>query len=174
MRLVIAILITMFTFSAAWATVYEWVDQEGVVHMTDDADKVPSKYRKVMKAREIDTREVATPPPAPEGQTVGVPVLPPAQAESYGGHDENWWRASFREARESIRVFQDQIADKKKSLDELHRKRVLYQKPGDRVAYFTLADEIAKDEETAKGLNADLARLNSKADGAGVPLEWRQ
>ena len=174
MRLVIAIVLTMFSFSAAWATVYEWVDNEGVVHMTDDHDKVPLKYRKVMRARDIDTREVETPRPVPEGQTVGVPVPPPVQAESYGGHDEEWWRASFREARESIRNLKDQIVGKKKSMEELHRVRVLYQKSSDRVAYYALADEIAKDEEAVKGLEGNLARLNSEADGAGVPQEWRQ
>ena len=174
MRLVIAIFMTMFTFSAAWATVYEWVDNAGVVNMTDDPDKVPLKYRKGMKAREIDTRDVATPPPAPEGETVGVPVPPPTQAESYGGHNENWWRTTFRATQESVRNIQDQIAKKKITLEELHRQRVLYQKPSDRVAYFTLADEIAKDEETAKGLEEDLARLQYEADGAGVPQEWRQ
>ena len=174
MRLVIAILMTMFAFSAAWATVYEWVDNKGVVHMTDDPDKVPLKYRKVMKTREMDTREVATPPPAPEGQTVGVPVPPPAQAERYGGHGEDWWRAGFKAARESVKNLRDQLAEKKQSLEELRRKRVLYQKPGDRVAYFALADEIAKDEVTVKGLEAELARLQYEADGAGVPQEWRQ
>jgi hypothetical protein len=51
--------------SGAWATVYQWTDSQGIVHMTDDPDKVPAKYRKVLKTREMDTRENVLPAGGP-------------------------------------------------------------------------------------------------------------
>ena len=174
MRLVRAVLVSIFICNTAWATVYEWVDSQGVVHMTDNPDKVPAAYRKVMRTREIDTRDAATPAAAPQSETVGAPVPPPVEAGLYGGHDENWWRTSFGEARGNHKALQDQIDEKKKSLAEIHRRRVLYQKPSDRVAYFALADEIARDEENASALQDSLAKLEYQADGAGVPPEWRK
>ena len=142
--------------------------------MTDDPDKVPAAYRKVMRTREIDTRDVTTPAAVPRSEAVGVSTPPPVEATLYGGHDENWWRTSFGEARRNLKTLQDQIVEKNKSLTEIHRRRVLYQKPSDRVAYFALTDDIAKDEEQAKGLQDSLAKLEYQADGAGVPPEWRK
>jgi predicted RNase H-like nuclease (RuvC/YqgF family) len=92
----------------------------------------------------------------------------------YGGHDEGWWRNSFVNLRAAIKKLQDRIETGKKDLEELHRKRVLYQKPSDRVDYFSLADEISRDEEKVKALQKSLAELDSRAEGAGVPREWRQ
>jgi hypothetical protein len=159
--------------SGAFATVYQWTDSQGVVHMTDDADKVPARYRKVMKVKEIDAGENILPAAEP-GATVPSGGANPQEGLLYGGHDMKWWADSFREAQGNLKDLNDQIVDKKKNLEELHRKRVLYQKPSDRVAYYGLMDEIAKDEEQVKVLQQKLLDLGSKADEAGVPQGWRQ
>ena len=174
MRLMLVVLVSICIGNVAWATVYEWVDSQGVVNMTDDPDNVPARYRKVMKTREIDTGDAATPAAAPETAPVEEAVPQQVKAELYGGHGETWWRNSFKEAREKLTSLQDRIAGKKKSLEQLHRKRVLYQKSSDRVAYFELADEIAKDEERATALQGNLASLESQANEAGVPQLWRK
>jgi hypothetical protein len=161
--------------SAAWATVYEWVDNQGIVHMTDDPDKVPARYRKVMKARDIDTGGSAAPAAEPKGAVpsseAGLPEEP--EVLLYGGRNVRWWLGTFREARENIEKHNAQIAGKKKKLEQLRRKRVLYQKPSDRVAYYALMDEIARDEEQVKVLQKNLDDLESQADKAGVPQHWR-
>ncbi len=173
MRLVVIVVVIM-AWSAAWATVYEWTDRRGVVNMTDDPDKVPSAYRKTMKTRDIDTREAMPSPAAPVGETVGTPLPPPKQAKLYGGHDEEWWRNSFQELRQKLQSLRADIADKKDSLAALHRRRVIYQRPEDRVAYFAASDEVTKDEEKAASLQKRLDDLDREAEGAGVPREWRQ
>jgi hypothetical protein len=161
--------------SSAWATVYEWVDNKGIVNMTDNPDNVPARYRKVMKVRDIDAGESTapdegskTPAPSPDA---AIPTS--REAVLYGGHNEGWWSSAFREARDNIKKLNDQIAGKKKNLEELHRKRVLYQKPSDRVAYYALSDEIAKNEEQVKALQKNLDDLDASADAAGVPQSWR-
>jgi Domain of unknown function (DUF4124) len=161
--------------TAAWATVYEWVDSQGVVHLTDDADKVPARYRKVMKVREIGAGENILPASEPNATTPssGASLQEGREVLLYGGHDMKWWMDSFKEARENLKKLNDKIADNKKNLEELHRKRVLYQKPSDRVAYYALMDSIAKDEEQVKVLEKNLLDLQSSADAAGVPQNRR-
>jgi len=175
MRLVLAVLAGMIACTGgAWATVYEWVDGQGVVHLTDSADNVPAAYRKRMKTLDIDTRGTSATVPVPQIQPA-TGTVPRVQDEAvYGGHDEGWWRNSFVNLRAAIKKLQDRIETGKKDLEELHRKRVLYQKPSDRVDYFSLADEISRDEEKVKALQKSLAELDSRAEGAGVPREWRQ
>jgi hypothetical protein len=73
----------------------------------------------------------------------------------------------------SLKNLNDQIAGKKKELEDLRRRRMLYQKPSDRVAYYALMDEIGRDEEQVKVLQKSLDDLESRADAAGVPRDWR-
>jgi Domain of unknown function (DUF4124) len=174
MRIVLVVLIGMIAASAAWGAVYEWVDSKGVVNMTDDPEKVPAAYRKSMKSRDIDTRDQIRPVTGTQTQPVDIVVGPAAQSRNYDGHDEQWWRSSFKSARTNIIGLQVQIETDKKSLEELHRQRVLYQRPSDRVAYFQLADHITREEEQLKDLQAILANLEFRAGVAGVPMEWRQ
>lgn len=174
MRLLLLAVAGVLAWSAAWATVYEWTDSRGVVNMTDNPDNVPAMYRSKVKTRDIDIKDATPPASAPESQTVGTPMPPPEEAGSYGGHDRGWWQSRFHEVRQQLQTLRDQIADKKITLTELHRRRVLYQKPSDRVAYFNLADEITRDEERAGALQKQLDKLESEADGAYVPREWRE
>ena len=57
----------------AFADIYRWEDDAGVIHFTDNLSSVPAKYRK--KAREIQK----TPPAAgkPSVSTMGAPSAPP-------------------------------------------------------------------------------------------------
>jgi hypothetical protein len=158
--------------SVAWATVYEWVDVGGVVHMTDDPDKVPEKYRGVMKVKEIDPRANTIPADRPQ-----IPAASPGagqqETDLRGEHTRGWWTATFKDARDNLKRLADEIAVKKTNLENLRRQRTLYQKPSDRAAYYALLDDIAAQEERAKELQKNLDDLGSKADASGVPESWR-
>ena len=176
MRMVLTIIAgALLSFgSAAWAAVYEWVDAQGVVHMTDDPDKVPERYRNVMKVKDIDpgantmpaAGPQALPPPPGAGQQTPDSVL-------YGDHPKGWWITTFKEARDALKRLTDEIDVKKTNLEYLRRQRALYQKSSDRAAYYALLDEIAAKEGRVKELQDNLADLESKADSAGVPESWR-
>jgi hypothetical protein len=174
MRWKIVFVLVMFACPTVQAEIFEWIDGQGVVHFTDDLDKVPSKFRKKV--------QIKTPASGGGGGATAEKVQPPAVAAPlsevkellYGGHDEHWWRSSFNVAQEEIKNTQDQLAVKKQSLAELHRKRVIFQKPSDRVAYYSLADEISGDEEKIKTLQTQFTTLQAEADKVGVPQEWRQ
>jgi len=173
MRLMLVVFAGVIACSGgAWATVYQWVDGQGVIHLTDSADNVPAAYRKGMKTLDVDTGGATA--PAPQNQPAAGNV-PQVQGEAlYGGHDEGWWRSSFSSLNDAIKNLQNRIEAGKKDLEELRRQRVLYQRPGDRVAYFSQADEIAGNEQQLKVLQKSLDDLDSQAEGAGVPREWRQ
>lgn len=174
MRWNIVFLLVMFACPAVQAGVFEWIDGQGVVHFTDDLDKVPAKFRGKV--------QIKTPADGGGGAATVEKVQPPGVAAPppevtvlfYGGHDEHWWRSSFNAAQGELKNAQDQLAVKKQSLTELHRKRVIFQKPSDRVAYYALADEISGDEEIIKTLQTQFAALQAEADKLGVPQEWRQ
>jgi hypothetical protein len=173
MRWEIVLVLAMFACPAVCAEIFEWIDDQGVVHFTDDLDKVPAKFRKKM--------QIKTPAAGGSGDAAVEKLQPPVIVVSppkikellYGGHNEQWWRSRITAAQEEIKKSQDLLEVKKQSLDELHRKRVIFQKPSDRVAYFALADEVSGDEEKIKTLQAQFAVLLAEADTVGVPQEWR-
>jgi hypothetical protein len=172
MRWEIVLVLVMFACPAVCAETFEWIDGKGVVHFTDNLDNVPVKFRKKMQIR--------TSAPGGSGDAAVEKLQPPEVAAPppqikellYGGHNELWWRSSFADAQGEIKKSQDQLVEKKQSLSELHRKRVIFQKPSDREAYFALADEISVAEEKIKTLQAQFAVLQAEADTVGVPQEW--
>ena len=73
-----------------------------------------------------------------------------------------------------MKTIQETLPEKKETLNVLRRKRILYQKPGYRTAYFDLLAEIEKDEARITEVRNQLADLDSEADKSGLPQEWRQ
>jgi hypothetical protein len=110
----------MIMVGAAHAATYEWVDKQGVMHFTDDPDKIPFKYRN--KARQLDLTPVpgekeqppAQPQPRPADET--GPAVDKAKS-LYGGHNETWWRASFKARRDEVKTIQEALPDKKEKLN---------------------------------------------------------
>jgi hypothetical protein len=176
MRNFLLLLGIMVMVGAAHASTYEWVDSQGVMHFTDDSDKIPFKYRN--KVRQLDLAPVPGEkelPPAQPQQQPAVETIPAVdEAKSlYGGHDATWWRAGFKARRDEMKTIQEALPDKKEKLNVLRRKRNLYQKSGDRTAYYDLLVEIEKDEARIKELQGQLADLDAEAAKSGVPQEWR-
>jgi len=180
MRWKIGLLIILLACSAAQAEVYQWTDVKGVVHFTDNLDKVPFKYRnQLTKMGPSNLGEGEKPS---DRQMPSVEASPPVAAsppveqkrEVYGGHDERWWRTRFASAGREVMTARERLAAKKDSLRELRHKRVVYHKPSDRVAYNALSEEISRDEEKLKALEESIAKLESEAGNLGVPADWRR
>lgn len=175
MRFCIALCLVLLVAVAADAGIFEWVDSEGVTHFTDNPENIPAKYRK--KVKERDSAPLESPPAAP----VAYPALQPLPESKVGeeqrlrgGHDEWWWRAGFSEIRRELDGIQSKLAGKREQLSTLHRKRVVYQKARDRVAYNELDADIKQDEARVKELEDRLVTLEAEADRADVPREWRR
>jgi uncharacterized protein DUF4124 len=177
MRKFLLLIGLMVMVAVAHAATYEWVDSQGVMHFTDDPDKIPVKYRK--RARQLDLTPVAVEKEQAPGQLQRQPVVETVPAVDkakslYGGHDGMWWRESFKVRRDEIKTIRANLPNKKEKLNVLRRKRIIYQKPGERTAYYDLLAEIEKDEARIKEVQNQLADLDNEAAKSGVPQEWRQ
>ena len=161
-----------------WAGTYEWTDNSGVVNFTDDLDKIPAKYRN--KARERESFKVGqdeTP-----SSVDSVPVVTPADStpssdsDAPGTSDRNqrWWQERFASLRNEIKSIESAIADERQKLIQLKRKRVIYQRTRDRIAYNDMEAKIMTDEERLKEVQERLNALDAEADRSSVPREWRQ
>ncbi|GFE58705.1 DUF4124 domain-containing protein [Geobacter sp. AOG1] len=176
------VVIMIFTVVAgpSWADTYEWTDSKGVVNFTDDLDKVPAKYRTKVKERESIRSEQGTIPSSDgtepvmkqTGKTPPPSSTPPVAV--YGGHGQGWWRGQYASLRQGIKAIEGGLADKREKLAELKRKRIIYQRTRDRVAYNQMEEDIKSDEAQLKEAQDRLNALDGEANSAGVPQEWRQ
>jgi hypothetical protein len=169
MRIIFLLAGVLAMANVALAGVYEWTDSQGGVHFTDNADKIPAKYRNKAREKEMQPAIEIKSEPAQAG-TPTVQSTP----SPYGGHDEAWWRASYSGLREEMKRIQTNLPDKRDKLTQLRRKREIYQKPSGRIAYYDMLKEIERDEARVTELQKELADLDEKAAKAGVPLAWRQ
>jgi len=171
MLIVLAPFVLMPTGEAA---TYEWTDDAGVVHFTDDQGKIPAKFQKRVKELNISDETVNPPPAAaPESPPPAV-SLPEKGAARYGGFGEAHWRSKFAPLRKEIKSLEESLPAMKDDLDKLRRKRVVYGRTSDRVAVENAVQAIARNEERLKALQESLKNLDNEASLAGVPAEWRQ
>jgi len=169
MRLIVLLAGVMVMANVALAGVYEWTDSQGGVHYTDNADKIPPSFRN--NAREIDPQPVIQIKDEPAAAI--TPSLENTPS-NYGGHDELWWRTSYRTLREEMKSIQDNLPVKRDSLTELRRKKAIFSKPSGRIAYYDMLKEIERDETRVTGLQKQIADMDTNAAKAGVPMGWRQ
>jgi hypothetical protein len=171
MRNFILLVGIMVIAGIANAADYEWTDSQGGLHFTDNLDKVPANY--LNKVRKLDLKPVIQEKEQPTSQPEPKSVAPVAQ-NLFGGHDETWWRSSFKALRDKMKGVQDNLPGKRDRLNELRRKFYIFSKPTGRIAYYEMYAEIGKDEARITDLQKQLADLDGAAAKAGVPQEWRQ
>ena len=88
--------------------VYQWVDERGTVHFTDDLSLVPEKYRDQVQQKQPTKEPTAPQPPPP--QSIGTPKrmevekkveTTPVQKDILG-RGEEWWRGKAKEWNEKL------------------------------------------------------------------------
>jgi len=87
-------------FVAGGQEIYQWVDEKGTVHFTDDFGQIPEKYQDQVK-------EKKTPPePAPSPSTrrpqSKAPPEPSVEKKDILGRGEDWWRDKAMEWRQKL------------------------------------------------------------------------
>jgi len=172
-QLIVAMVIAVGFSAAAWADTYRWVDDKGVIHFTDNPDRIPVKYLK--RVREIPSAE--PPPSTTQGSPPQQQVQQPQKSAGPtlpGGLSEETWRSRFVTLRAELKALQDGLLEKREALNQFRRKRIIYQRSQDRLAYNEQMDKIERDEARIKELERQLSALDIEASRAGVPIEWRQ
>lgn len=169
----IAALILCIAINAEAAT-YKWVDRNGVLNLTDDPDKVPAEYmKKVRKLPSVKGGEPAVPvPQKEEGNTAGS-ISSDGEGELHGGHNEEWWRSSFKTINDELKGLKEKLPDKKAQTEIYRRRwRIFMSGARERVEYYKMKEDVEKDEARVTELEAQLAALQENARKAGVPAEW--
>lgn len=111
----------LFT-SPAPAQVYQWEDEEGTLHMTDDLKKIPEKYREGMREivlpdEETEEEEAAS---GPAGTDAAKADLPTAQRDNQG-HDREWWQARVNGWRQKKGDAERKLAEANGRLGKIRR-----------------------------------------------------
>lgn len=186
--IMVLLLVAVLTQPAMGAT-YRWTDERGIVNFTEDLGKVPKKYRKKVTIIS-DPGSVA--PEVAESVEEGAPTAKPAEEAGaaqgregmepqgnqapqpekekkpvvYGGKSEDVWKAEFGKLRNDIKLYENEIADRKARLAN----------PGkmSRGEYLGTQTEVKRLEEKLSVLKEKLAILKENAGRAGVPLELRK
>jgi chromosome segregation ATPase len=95
-KVLILLVLLIFAVPAYAATVYKWVDREGIVNYTDDIGNVPQPYRNQVEIKHYLTEGMA---PA---FTSEVPSRVEAKTDLYG-RDETWWKEKVHPWKEQLR-----------------------------------------------------------------------
>jgi len=175
----VLLVLLQLTALPVYAAFYQWTDDQGVVHFTDDRDKIPKQYRNRAKEPRIPKGTAPAPAraPAPAPAPQPAPELSPQVLEQLarpGGHDESWWRGRFAALRRELKGLEDGLLQKQEKLIELRRERRIYSRTRDREAVNAMDAEITGDEVRIAQLRRQLEELELDAAKAGVPAEWRR
>lgn len=166
-----ALLILLFTGSA-FADLYQWKDEQGVIHITDSMEKVPSKYRDEVRVFKEGPKEA----PSPHLDVETPPTLEREAEDLYGDQTLEWWRQSFQKKRSEIGDLQSSINAKAQFLEVFESGRRFGQVfDTESVArYKILKEEMPEDLKRLALLREEYSEFQDKATRAGVPREIRE
>ena len=179
MKGLISVLIFWVFISWAYgATIYKWVDKEGVMHFTDDPTKIPSQYRNRVETEEReDSKKVETPAAAP----VTPPKVTPQKSERvrvdrYGQGEDYWkakvqpWKKQLKEATEILESTNRQIDNKLE--EQSGRFLTPTQVKMKRVEMDQLRADRTRYEDQVKEANEMLKKIAKEAEETKADPEW--
>lgn len=162
-KLLICLILLIFAAPGYAATIYKWVDKEGVVNFTDDISKVPPAYRNQIKTEErkdadAKEKEEEEPPPLPPPRTRQTD--PQKIKQDIVGRDANWWREKVRPWREQLREATENL---QKAQEKFSEKTVEMGRKG-LVSRARYQEEANKFDEEKKKYEAQIAEANEMLD----------
>jgi hypothetical protein len=172
-KLLILLILLVFTVPAYTATIYKWVDKEGVVNFTDDPSKVPPSYQNRVEMEEKkDVREEVSPRPP---QAVTSEKEPEEIKKDIYGRDETWWREKvgmwkqrLKEATENLEKLREKYAEQTEQLGRTGLvSRARYQ---DKANKYT--EEKKKYEDQIAEANQMLEKLSKEAQESKADPAW--
>lgn len=165
----------LFTSSVYGATLYKWVNKEGIVNFTEDYEKVPPIYRNTVEKINMGTEDTPK-PDVPAASKAPVGKKEKATADIYG-RDEAWWREKVRSWKEQLKqATADYEAANKRYSERLGELSGKPMSPTQHTMS-TLELQSLKDEKTkyqAQMTEADemLKKLSQEAAEARADPDW--
>jgi DNA repair exonuclease SbcCD ATPase subunit len=150
---------------------YQWTDDKGVVHITDDRDKVPKAYRdKALKLTQSKTED------EDQGQQVQQKSVAPAGVESEGADsaDKAAWQQRMRNAKQRLANAETQYQVLTQRRNELLQSwggpvsgRIDTRAEADRVE-----QEMRDVQKEVDAARQELEDIPDQARKAGIPPGW--
>jgi len=84
---------------------YQWVDEKGTVHFTDDFGQIPEKYQDQVKEKKTPKEPVSSAPATITGDKAPkAPQAPqePTEKKDILGRGEDWWRDKAMEWKQKL------------------------------------------------------------------------
>lgn len=169
---VFAISLVAVASNAAGAEIYEWTEDDGVIHYSDDLTQVPEQYRGRVRVTEAEgdgaTQQAPAPSAAPTASAqTAPPIAAPSPAELLLAAEANW-----REQATRLDALIAELAPEAKRCESDH----VNLSPGDgsRKRRKELAEAQACDEAEQALAEARKEReaLAERARQADVPPGW--
>ena len=129
-RIGLLILIGLIFYCAmSWCQeIYQWMDEKGTVHFTDDLSLVPERYRNQVQKK----KPPKEPSPYPSPQVLKEEEMEKehesaSERKDLIGRGEEWWRAKAKEWNEKLlnaqKNYETAYADYKKKGKELEQSK---------------------------------------------------
>jgi len=169
------ILLTLLSFSvpAYAATIYKWVDKDGVANYTDDYSQVPALYHNRVEALEFFTEKTSS---------VQTPKTTPGIKEEIrtdiDGRDETWWRGK-------VRPLKDQLKEATENYENVHKEfmeqaeGLVRVKFGSKTQYQMVSYALSQLTQKMEEYRAQIAKaeemlgeLSKEAEKANANPEW--
>ncbi len=113
------VVMSVISFTSAYAETYTWTDAQGTVHFTEDLGIVPVTLRK--KVRTVEEAEPASSSPATAGESPagGQTVAPRAMADTksataddlYGGKSYEQWQTELADSESAMTAVRNRIEE---------------------------------------------------------------
>jgi hypothetical protein len=179
MKKLAIILCFVLAATGAVAATYQWTDKEGVVHYTDNPDRISPQYQQKALERDVTPLQPLkseTPRPEPAAS----PSPPPAVTGEglYCGAGAAVWQKRFKNLRDERRNLDEALPEMEKELKRLRIKSL--SRTGSE-GYYTSKKQYVEQAEQFKliqarseDLDKRIADLEMEAARCGVPLHLRQ
>jgi len=171
----LSILLVILSIGSLQAeTIYRWVDKEGVVHLTDQYEKIPVADREKVKKETFEDSSTAAVParvePSEKRDEGGV-TNPLSQNEAYWRDRARPWKEKLAEAKEAYENANKKYMERSEQLSQ--------RKFGSRTQYKMdimemekLNGERKKYEAQMNEANDSLKRISREAEEANANPEW--
>ncbi len=155
------------------SVLYQWTDGKGVVHITDDLNKIPGKYR--ANARRLETSPGTAETPGPSGEA-GISPAPDESVEEERQADlKEEWQLRMKRAKQ-------RLEEAERHYHELDQKRndLLGSWGGPASGHIAGREEAARIEDDMKQVKKEIDAARNEVENvipeaarkAGVPPGW--
>ncbi len=176
-RMKVVVLITGILLLASFTqadTIYQWVDEKGIIHFTDEYENIPAAYRDQVKKETIeDSPKPAIVPPSRTlpGKSEEISTGPLGQNEAYWRDRARPLRERLTEAKANYETANRKYLEKSEQLSQRRfGSRTQYKM--DIIELDKLNVERKKYETEMNEANDMLKKISREAEEAKANPEW--